>query len=176
VRASHLLKRGGYKAAKTRDKLHRNLDCGMEWPVAQTILSLSVMAALVGCTSLDVKRLPPQPAKIDCVCIKKNADMNVDDLVQVVQERFAKHGLTTKLIDGPMPADCHYMLEYTADRWWDLAPYMVDARLTITKDGAYLSSGHYHLNGHGGLDLGKYAGTASKLNPVIDQMLQDFHD
>jgi hypothetical protein len=134
------------------------------------------LAALVGCTSLEVRALPSQPVKIDCVCIKKNADVNVDDFVQVVQEGFARHGLTTKLIDGPMPADCHYVLEYTADRWWDMAPYMADARLTITKDGAYLSSGHYHLNGHGGFDLGKYAGTASKLNPVIDQMLQAFHE
>jgi hypothetical protein len=140
------------------------------------IMLFLTLAALVGCTSLEVRALPSQPVKIDCVCIKKNADVNVDDFVQVVQEGFARHGLTTKLIDGPMPADCHYVLEYTADRWWDMAPYMADARLTITKDGAYLSSGHYHLNGHGGFDLGKYAGTASKLNPVIDQMLQAFHE
>jgi hypothetical protein len=133
------------------------------------------LAAMVGCTSLEVRTLPPQPAKIDFVCIKKNADVNVDDLVSVVQEGFARHGLITKLVDGPMPAECHYVLEYTADRSWDLALYMTDARLTITKDGAYLSSGHYHLNGHGGLDLAKWAGTASKLNPVIDQMLENFH-
>jgi hypothetical protein len=62
---------------------------------------------------------------------------------------------------------------------WDCYPQMhqnlVDARLTITKDGQFVSSGHYHLNGHGGLDLGKWAGTSSKLNPVIDEMLKDYH-
>ncbi len=147
----------------------------MERPTVRIGMAFATASALAGCTSLDVKKLPSQPANIDCVCIMKNADMNVDDLVQVVQEGFARHGLPTKLIDGSMPAECHYVLQYTADRWWDMAPYMVDAKLTLTHDGVFVASGHYHLNGHGGLDLAKWAGTASKLNPVIDQMLQDYH-
>jgi len=143
--------------------------------MTRALLSASLVV-LSACTSLEVRPIPPQSVKIDFVCIKKNTDVNVDDFVSVVQEGFARHGLATKLVEGQMPTDCHYLLEYTADRSWDLAPYMSDARLTITKDGVYLSSGHYHLNGHGGFDLAKWAGTASKLNPVIDQMLKDFHE
>jgi hypothetical protein len=138
------------------------------------IILLPLLSA-IGCTTLDVRPLPGQQAKIDCVCVKKNSEVNVDDFVSVVQEGFARHGLVTKVIEGKLPVDCHYVLEYTADRWWDLAPYMVDARLTITKDGVFVSSGHYHLNGHGGFDLAKWAKTSSKLDPVIDEMLKDFH-
>jgi hypothetical protein len=75
--------------------------------------------------------------------------------------------------EATLPPKCQYVLEYTADRWWDLAPYLVDARLTLTKNGVMIGSGHYHLNGHGGLDLAKWAGTAAKLDPVIDGMLQN---
>jgi hypothetical protein len=133
------------------------------------------LLGVAGCTTLDVSRLPSQQTRIDVVCIQRNDDVNVDDFVAVVQEGFARHNIATKVIEGTLPTDCHYVLEYAADRWWDLAPYMVDARLTITRDGLFVSSGHYHLNGHGGLDLGKYAGTSSKLNPVIDEMLKDYH-
>jgi hypothetical protein len=139
---------------------------------AFTLLALLGLAA---CTTLDVRRLPPQQAKIDCVCINKNNDVNVDDFVSVLQEGFDRHGIATKVIEGTVPRDCHYVLTYTADRWWDLAPYMVDAHLTITKDGQFVGSGHYHLFGHGGLDLAKYEGTSSKLNPVIDAMLKDIN-
>jgi hypothetical protein len=30
------------------------------------------------------------------------------------------------------------------------------------------------LNGHGGLDLGKYAGSHSKIDPVMDELLRNY--
>jgi hypothetical protein len=65
-------------------------------------------------------------------------------------------------------------MTYTVDRWWDLKPYLVDARMTVNKNDAFVGSGHYHLNGHGGLDLAKYAGTHSKIDPVMDEMLRNY--
>jgi hypothetical protein len=130
---------------------------------------------LSGCTSLETKPISSnEPVKL--TCIKFNADNNVDDLVSVIQNRFQSHGIETMVVkDSAMPPQCHYVLEYTADRWWDVAPYMVDAKLTMTRDGVFIGSGHYHLNGHGGFDLAKWAGTASKLDPVIDGMLANLN-
>ena len=126
---------------------------------------------LSGCTTLETKPISSNEP-VNLTCIKFNTDNNVDDLVSVIQDRFHTHGIETMVVkDSPMPHQCHYVLEYTADRWWDMAPYLVDAKLTMTKDGVFIGSGHYHLNGHGGLDLAKWAGTASKVDPVIDGML-----
>ena len=139
--------------------------------------TLALLAAtglvLSGCTTLETSPVSTKEV-ITLTCIKFNPDNNVDDLVSVIEARFQQHGIQTMLVkDTPLPRQCQYVLEYTADRWWDVAPYMVDAKLTLTKSGVVIGSGHYHLNGHGGFDLGKWAGTASKLNPVIDGMLQD---
>jgi putative oligomerization/nucleic acid binding protein len=129
--------------------------------------------ALAGCTTLETSPVSTKEP-ITFTCIRFNPDNNVDDLVSVIQSRFQYHGIQTMLIrDANLPPQCQYVLEYTADRWWDLAPYMVDAKLTLTKSGVMVGSGHYHLNGHGGLSLDKWAGTASKLDPVIDAMLQN---
>jgi putative oligomerization/nucleic acid binding protein len=137
------------------------------------LASLTAGLLLSGCTTLETNPVSTKEA-ISLTCIKFNPDNNVDDLVSVIQARFQQHGIQTMLVkDATLPPRCHYVLEYTTDRWWDIAPYMVDAKVTLTKDGVAIGSGHYHLNGHGGLDLAKWAGTASKLDPVIDGMLQN---
>jgi hypothetical protein len=49
-------------------------------------------------------------------------------------------------------------MTYAVDRWWDLAPYMVDAQMIVNKDDAYVGSAHYHLAGNGGSSLMKWVG------------------
>lgn len=134
------------------------------------ILGLVVLA---GCTSVDVRPIAASE-KIQKICIRFNDDVNVDDFVPVLQEDFFNHGITSVVFKADKPAGCEFTVSYTADRWWDLAPYMVDARMTINKDDAFIGSAHYHLTGHGGLDLAKWAGTHSKIDPVMDQLLSNY--
>jgi hypothetical protein len=51
---------------------------------------------------------------------------------------------------------------------------MVDAQMTVNKDDAFIGSAHYHMADHGGLSLVKWAGTHSKIDPVIDEMLRNY--
>src|SRR5256885_16534007 len=83
-----------------------------------------VLVLSAGWTTMTVVPVTNEPLSL--VCIEHNTDVNVDDFVAVVQQRFAYHGIKTKLIDGQTPPTCPYTLSYTADRWWDFAPYMVD--------------------------------------------------
>jgi hypothetical protein len=128
---------------------------------------------LAGCTSVDVRPIAAS-AKVDKICIKFNDEVNVDDFVPVMQEDFFNHGITSVVFKAEKPNTCQYTLSYTVDRWWDLAPYMVDAQMTVNKDDAFIGSAHYHMAGHGGLSLVKWAGTHSKIDPVIDQMLRNY--
>ena len=134
------------------------------------LLSLLILA---GCTSVDVRPIPAS-AKLDKVCIEFNSEVNVEDFVSVVQENFFNHGIGSTVIRSERPKGCEFTMTYTVDRWWDLKPYLVDARMTVNKNDAFVGSGHYHLNGHGGLDLAKYAGTHSKIDPVMDEMLRNY--
>lgn len=128
---------------------------------------------LTGCTSVDVRPIPAS-AKLDKVCIQFNSEVLVDDFVPVVQEGFFDHGITSVVFHSERPAGCEFTMSYTVNRAWDLAPYLVDARMTVNKDDTFIGSGHYHLNGNGGLDLGKFAGTHSKIRPVMDELLQNY--
>jgi hypothetical protein len=128
---------------------------------------------LNGCTSMDVRPIPAS-AKLDKVCIAFNSEVNVDDFVPVVQEDFFNHGITSVVYHSARPANCPFTMTYTVDRWWDLAPYMVDAQMTVNKDDAFIGSGHYHLAGHGGFSLMKWEGTHSKIDPVLDDMLRNY--
>jgi hypothetical protein len=134
------------------------------------VLSLLILG---GCTSVDVRPIPAS-AKVDKICIKFNDDVNVDDFVPVMQEDFSDHGIRSVVFNAEKPNNCEFTLSYTVDRWWDLAPYMVDARLIVNKDDEFIGSAHYHLNGHGGLDLAKWAGTHSKIDPAINEMLRNY--
>jgi hypothetical protein len=62
-------------------------------------------------------------------------------------------------------------LTYTALRSWDFKPYLSHAELRLWKGGRQIGYAEYHLNGGGGLDLGKWRGTKAKMDPVIDKLL-----
>ena len=131
------------------------------------------LLVLAGCTSVNVRPIAAS-AKVDKICIQFNDDVNVDDFVPVMQEDFFDHGITSVVFKAEKPKTCQFTLTYTVDRWWDFAPYMVDAQMTVNRNDAFIGSAHYHLTGHGGLSLAKWAGTHSKMDPVIDEMLRNY--
>lgn len=131
------------------------------------------LLVLAGCTSVNVRPIAAS-AKVDKICIQFNDDVNVDDFVPVMQEDFFSHGITSVVFKAERPKTCEFTLNYTVDRWWDFAPYMVDAQMTVNRNDAFIGSAHYHLTGHGGLSLAKWAGTHSKMDPVIDEMLRNY--
>jgi hypothetical protein len=139
----------------------------VKYGIALSLLILS------GCTSVDVRPIPAS-AKLEKICISYNSDVNVDDFVPVMQEDFLDHGIKSVVFNAERPNNCEFTLNYTVDRWWDLAPYMVDARMTVNKNDEFIGSAHYHLNGHGGLSLTKWAGTHSKIDPVVNEMLRNY--
>lgn len=106
-----------------------------------TIICTSTLTllALAGCTSLDVRPIP-KSAHLEKVCIQFNDDMNVSDLVQVIQEDLAGHAIKSVVFNAEKPAGCSATARYTADRWWDLSPYMVDATVTLEMTRASLEA------------------------------------
>ena len=131
-----------------------------------TILS----AALGGCTSVTVKPVSAEN-RIEHICIEDNPRVQVGDFVDVMKEGFQKHGITSQVYKDNAPAKCLYTSTYTARRTWDMAMYMTDAQIDILRDGRPIASANYHLKGKGGFALNKWAGTRTKILPVIDTLL-----
>jgi len=52
-----------------------------------------------------------------------------------------------------------------------MKPYLTHAELRLWEGGKQIGFAQYHLNGNGGLDLGKWRSTQAKMDPVIDELL-----
>lgn len=123
---------------------------------------------LLGCVTTDIYVFPVADTnELEMVCIVENEKVAVGDFISVVERRFAHHGIKTKLIENRK--ECVFTLDYTAERSWDIRPYLNYALITLRKDGVMIGNAEFH--DAGGLTLSKYASTDVKMNPVIDQLL-----
>ena len=131
----------------------------------------SIAVLISACTTVQVS---PIDAALDFqhVCIKNNPAVLVSDFVSVLEDRFARHGVTTEIFSNKKPESCEYVLTYTALRSWDMAPYLSHAELRITQNNRRVAAGTFHLEGGGGLALTKYADTKTKMDPVIDKLFE----
>lgn len=134
------------------------------------IISVAIMITS-GCTSINVRPIDSS-LKMSHVCIENNPKVLVDDFVQVVEDGFARNGITTEIISSATTNTCEYKLTYTALRSWDFTPYLSHAEIRVEKSGQQIAYGEYHLNGKGGFDMTKWKGTKAKMDPVIDKMLE----
>lgn len=138
-------------------------------------LSIPVFVAFVvaGCTSVTVRPVD-KTAELKHLCIQDNPKVIVSDFVTVVRDGFDRHGISTEIVSGVAPPTCEYLLTYTALRSWDVTPYLSHAELRIEHKGRQVGYAEYHLKGKGGFDLTKWAGTKSKIDPVIDELLAGY--
>ena len=138
----------------------------------QKILAVTLLGAvLAGCTAVKVKPVD-NLAEILHVCIRENPKVMVGDFVPVLEAGFERYGISTELItSNSTPRHCEYVLTYSARRSWDFAPYLSQADLQLRRSGRQIAWAEYHLRGKGGMALNKWAGTESKMNPVIDKLL-----
>jgi len=139
-----------------------------------SFIATIIVAALVstGCASTtNVKPVDQTAHKIDKVCIIKNPKVIVGDMVPVIQDGFSRHGIPTQLIEAPTAANCAYTLNYTARQEWDFNTFLSYARMDLLFQGQAFAYVEYD---HSGFDSKKWASTATKLDPLIDQLLVGF--
>jgi hypothetical protein len=109
--------------------------------------------------------------RITSVVIEENPKVWRSDFIDVLKDGFARHGIESKVIQPGTPVGNAYVVRYTARQKWDMAMYMSDATIWIYKNDREVAKAVYHLKGGGGFSLMKWQGTATKIDPVIDQLL-----
>lgn len=130
------------------------------------------LLALSACTTVNVRSIDPIANPIQLVCIQENPDVAVDDFLTIVESGFQRHGIRTIIYKDKKPDRCEYTLTYTASRGWDLVPFMKYAELRLRHGDETISLATYKHSG--GFALNKWASTASKLDPVLDELLAKF--
>lgn len=131
--------------------------------------ALLTLGLLTGCTAVQVT---PLQSVAEDVCIEENSKVLVDDFVSVLQDGFARHGISTQVHRNIARGQCSHIVTYTARRSWDGVPYLSSAEIKVLDpQRRTLASADYHLRGKGGLSLMKWQGTKTKMDPVIDQLL-----
>jgi hypothetical protein len=130
-----------------------------------------VALGVAACTSIQVEPVD-RSINLKHVCIQENQKVMVEDFVRVIRDGFDRHGISTEVISGAIPERCEYVLTYTALRSWDFGTFLADAELRLESKGRKVAYANYHLRGKGGIK--KWAGTKSKMDPVIDKLLQAY--
>lgn len=128
---------------------------------------------LVGCTSIQVNNATGfNPESIRQVCIVDNPKVIIKDFNQIVEHSFARYNIDAKTYkDTDNLSLCQTTLNYTATRSWDMAPYMVAAQFNLLQNGRQVSEASFRLRGNGGLALNKWRSTETKINELVDQLL-----
>lgn len=136
----------------------------------KAVLAAAGIAALSGCTSIQVEPLAVRPTNI---CIEQNPKVQVSDFVSVMQRGLSDRGITSQVY-SQVPENCEYRLTYVAYRSWDFVPYLSSADLEIwDQQHRRVGAAHYHLRGKGGMSMAKWQGTQTKMAPVMDKLLKD---
>lgn len=138
----------------------------------RTLAVIGILAALYGCTTVDVAKVDAKRHDLKLVCIEENPEVLVSDLISVLEGGFQRYGIKTMIYRTNAPEACEYTLWYTAFRDWDIAPYVNRVELRLRVEEETIASGTY--NHSGGLALNKWASTQEKVNPIIDELLSEF--
>jgi len=148
-----------------------------------------------GCTSITVDPLAAS-YNVRHICIRENPKVMVQDLVPVIADGLTRHQIESKFIASTLdkdkvrregaesdqyymnitqaPDDCDFNLTYTARRSWDFGTYLSTADIAVSDQEGVIAKANYHLINKGGLSLFKWQGVKTKLDPVMDELLQHY--
>jgi hypothetical protein len=138
----------------------------------RAIVLLALLAGVIGCTTVQVSPVPARGYPIASLCIERNPDVVVEDLLPVIEQGAARHGIATRTVEAPLPAECDYTLWYVARRRWDIRPVLGYVELRVRYRGETIGSATYLSRPS--LSLFKWRSTEVKIGPVVDELFGQF--
>lgn len=131
----------------------------------------SLMLLLVVCVGCTVRHASPLAQRPDRLCVQRNPAVTVPQFLPTLQDVLRERGVQSAVYDGAAaPADCGYVLMYTARRGWDIVSYVKLIELTVTRrDGTVV--GHAEWRHRGGFGFNKWAGSRGKIEAAVSDLL-----
>ncbi|MDB5471190.1 MAG: hypothetical protein JWR84_2750 [Caulobacter sp.] len=143
----------------------------------RTTLAIVAILACAAWTKVDGKPVDASTYAPTRVCIEENPEVKLPDLVSLIEEGFQRHGIATEVYDK-IPDVCEFYVKYTATRRWDFVAFLSDARIAIYHQGKLIGfverTGTRGVFGGGGASPDKWASTKSKIDPLMDRLLEGF--
>ena len=143
--------------------------------LSSSLRAVALLAAVVcasGCTTVEVSPVPARGYPLEGLCIERNPDVVVEDLLSVIEQGVARHGIAARVVDLPIPVECDYTLWYAARRRWDIRPVLGYVELRVRYRGETIGTATYLSRPS--LSLFKWRSTEAKIGPVIDELLRQF--
>lgn len=140
------------------------------------IIVVSLLIILSGCTQINVRKIDSKKYAIKHVCIKENQKVNINDFINVLEEKFFEYGITSEVYEErTAPTSCKYIVKYTAKQSWDISHYIGYAEINIYDDRRKIGGATYKQSGgSASLSLNKWGTTLEKIGPVLDNLLSKF--
>ncbi len=132
----------------------------------------AALACAAACTSLDVQPVPAAGYPIERLCIERNPNVVVEDLLPVIESGVARHGIAARVVQAPAPADCEYTLWYDAKRRWDIRPVLGWVELRVRHRGETIGGATWVARPS--LSPFKWQSTATRIGPVLDELFAQF--
>lgn len=157
-------------------KVWRGDNCNQSCGVTCAIAILSGLWFVAGCNSYSVQSLPYDP-EMKRVVVVVNSKVQVPDFLDVMVDEFNARNI--KVFSAPCNYTAkhdEYVIRYLALRSWDIAPYLADATVRISKNDLLVAKGHYHHRGGScSLDIfTKWRSTEWKMKDLYDELLKNF--
>jgi hypothetical protein len=141
--------------------------------MTRKVTAVVLAALLTACTSITVEPVSAS-VQLKNVCIQENQKVEVDDFLEVLRDGLSRHDISSTVFTGVPPEGCEFVLTYTALRSWDFTPYLSHAEIRLERFGQQIAYAEYHLNGKGGLSMMKWQGTKAKMDPVMNELLEEY--
>jgi hypothetical protein len=137
----------------------------------------AALASVIGCTiQTAVMPLAPDRDVVE-ICILDNPKVIIADFLPVLQDGIRRNGLRSKVY-REVPSTCGYVLEYVAFQRWDFTLFMSEADIKLYNAKELVGTASYKLPtgifGGGGLNPAKWNSTKEKLDPLLDELFQNY--
>lgn len=111
------------------------------------------------------------------VCIEENPSVKIPEMISLIEDGFSRHGIQSKVYIT-IPDSCDYFVKYTATQRWDFKPFLSDARIAVYNRGLLIGfaerQGTRGVFGGGGMAPDKWASAKTKVDPLMDRLLEGF--
>ena len=139
------------------------------------LLAVGVLGiSITGCTSIQVTNNEGfQPKSVKQICVINNPKVIIAGFNDSIVRSFARYNINARVYpENSKPALCETTMDYTALRTWDVVTYMSYAKFTLMKEGRIVSEAEFRLKGNGGLALNKWRSTDTKIDELVDQLIE----
>ena len=110
----------------------------------------------------------------ETICVEINPRVIEKDVLTAIELGIVRNGYRAKIYET-IPSTCPFRLWYVAHQKWDFRTFLSDAQVRLFKDDELIGSVVYEtpsgIFGGGGANPAKWGSTASKLGPLLDELL-----